>query len=83
MQRDPVWARPRPVPPLYASLSISVRYFGVTVITFFMNAACSAPSSFGGSVVRVATGVPTSVKNSSRPAGEEMQRTRVAFAEML
>jgi hypothetical protein len=40
----------------YASLSNSVRYLGAGAFTFSMNAACSSSFSFGGGVVRVATG---------------------------
>src|SRR6202140_4622680 len=49
----------------YASLSSSVRYLGAIAFTFSMNAACSFSLSFGGGVVRVATGSPTSTKNFS------------------
>jgi hypothetical protein len=49
---------------------------------FFMNSACSVSSSFGGGVVRVTTGVPTAAKDSSCPAGEQMQSSRVALEDV-
>src|SRR5258705_6635359 len=50
-----------------------LRYLGAIAFTFSMNAACSLSLSFGGGVVRVATGTPTSTKNFSCPAGEQIQ----------
>ena len=41
-----------------------------------MNAACASASSGGGGSVRVATGWPTRVKNSSCPAGAHMHSNR-------
>ena len=41
-----------------------------------MNAACSSGLSGGGAWVRVATGWPTRVKNSSCPAGAHKQSSR-------
>ena len=67
----------------FASLSSSVRYFGASSTTFLMNAACCAASTLGGGVVRVATGVPISLKNSSWPAGEQMQSILTGFDEAL
>ena len=67
----------------YASLSSSVRYFGASSITFLKNAASCAASTLGGGVVRVATAVPTSLKNSSWPAGEQMQSILTGFDEAL
>jgi type IV secretory pathway TrbL component len=67
----------------YASLSSSVRYLGASALSFSMNAACSFSLSFGGGVVRVATGTPTSMKNSSCPAGEQIQSMRTAPLEVL
>src|ERR1700738_5234251 len=69
--------------PYLASLSSSVRYFGASSITFLMNAASCAASILGGGVVRVATGVPISLKNSSWPAGEQMQSILTGFDEAL
>lgn len=48
-----------------ADPSNSVRYFGASATAFAMNSACAASSSLGAGVVRVATGAPTSRKNSS------------------
>ena len=48
-----------------------------------MNSCCSSGLSFGGGVVRVATFTPTSLKNFSCPAGEQMQSSRVAFDDTL
>jgi hypothetical protein len=67
--------------PYFASLSNSVRYFGANSIAFLMNAASCAASTLGGGVVRVATGIPTSLKNSSWPAGEQMQSILTGFDE--
>src|SRR5580692_7625684 len=58
---------------VHALSSNSVRYFEAIAPTLALNAACAASSSLGGGIVRVATGVPTSRKNSSWPAGEQMQ----------
>ena len=70
--------------PLYfASLSSSVRYFGASSITFLKNAGSCAASTLGGGVIRVATGVPNYLKNSSWPAGEQMQSILTGFDEAL
>ncbi len=70
-------------PPVYASLSSSVRYLGATAFTLSMNAACYFSESLGGGVVRVETGTPTSKKNFSCPAGEQIQSMRTASPEAL
>src|ERR1700693_2548966 len=70
-------------PGSYASRSSSVRYLGASAFTFSMNAASSFSPSFGGGVVRVTTGTPTSMKNLSCPAGEQMQSTRTGPVEVL
>ena len=67
----------------YASLSSSVRYLGAIAFTLSMNAARSFSLSFGGGVVRVATRTPTSTKNFSCPAGEQIQSMRTASLEAL
>src|SRR5580704_11017802 len=67
----------------YASRSSSVRYLGASAFTFSMNADCSFSSSFGGGVVRVATGTPTSTKKFSCPAGEQIQNMRTAPLDVL
>ena len=69
--------------PYFASLSSSVLYFGASSITFLKNAGSCAASSLGGGVVRAATGVPISLKNSSWPAGEQMQSILTGFDEAL
>ena len=69
--------------PYFASLSSMVRYFGASFITSLMNAASCAASTLGGGVVRIATGIPTSLKNSSWPAGEQMQSILTGFDEAL
>jgi hypothetical protein len=66
-----------------AYLSSSVRYFGASSIAFFIDADCCAASSSGGGVVRLATGVPSSLKNSSWPDGEQMQSILTGFEEEL
>jgi len=40
-------------------------------------------SNFGGGVVGVATGTPTSMKNFSCPKGEQIQSMRTGLAEVL
>src|SRR5450631_2518150 len=45
--------------------SNSVRYFGASAAAFALNSDCAAPPNSGGGVVRVATGTPISMKNSS------------------
>ena len=67
----------------YAAVRSSVRYLGASAFTFSMNAAWSFSPSFGGGVVRVATGTPTSVKNFSCPAGEQIQSRRTGLVEVL
>ena len=52
-------------------------YLGASAFALSRNATICLPSSLGGVVVRVATGTPTSRKNFSCPAGEQMQ-----FCEM-
>gem|GEM_PF-6358612 len=52
-------------------------------MTFLMNSASCAASIFGGGVVRVATGAPISLKNSSWPAGEQMQSILTGCGEAL
>jgi len=56
---------------------------GASSTTFLMNAASCAASTLGGGVVRVATAVPNSLKNSSWPAGEQMQSILTGFDEAL
>lgn len=67
----------------YASLSNSVRYLGASALAFSMNAISSFSSSLGGGVVRVATGTPTSTKNLSCPAGQQIQSMRTGPVEVL
>src|SRR6516164_4431639 len=59
----------------------SVRYFGASAIAFAMNAPVAASSSGGGVSVRCATGTPTSLKNSSCPAGEQRHKSRAGRSE--
>jgi hypothetical protein len=67
----------------FVSLSSSVRYLGAASITFLMKAASCAASTLGGGVVRVATGIPISLKNCSWPAGEQMQSILTGDDEAL
>jgi hypothetical protein len=53
-----------------------VRYFGAIALAFPRNSAICFSSNLGGGVVRVATGTPSSWKNLSLPAGEQMQIIR-------
>src|ERR1700728_3233657 len=62
--------------PGYASFSSSVRYLGASALAFSTNSIICFSSSLGGAVVRVATGTPTSRKNLSLPAGEQMHIMR-------
>src|ERR1700689_5614845 len=59
----------------------SVRYFGASACAFARNAFCADSSSFGGDSVRLATGTPTAMKNSSWPAGEHMHNSRTGRPE--
>jgi hypothetical protein len=58
-------------------------YFGASSWDFFINCACSSLPSLGGGVVRVATDTPTCAKNSSCPAGAQMQSSRTVCLEAL
>ena len=53
-----------------------MRYCGASDWTVAMKAACAVASSGGGGEVRVATGCPTRVKNSSWPAGAHRHSSR-------
>ena len=64
-----------------ASYRNSVRYLGANASALAFNAACAMGSSFGGAVVRVATGTPTSIKNSSCPAGQQRHNSRAGCVE--
>src|ERR1700731_1079435 len=50
---------------------------------FFDECGLFVSLSFGGGVVRVATRTPTSTKNFSCPAGEQIQSMRTASLEAL
>ena len=52
-------------------------------MTFWKNAASCCVSTIGGGVVRVATGAPIALKNSSWPAGEQMQSILTGIDEAL
>jgi hypothetical protein len=67
----------------YASFISSVRYLGVRAAAFCRNSIICFSSSLGGAVVRVATGTPTSWKNLSLPAGEQMQIIRADLEDAL
>ena len=67
----------------FASFSSSVRYFGARSAARLMNAACCSGLALGGGTVRPATGVPTSLKYSSWPAGEQMQSILAGVDEEL
>ena len=64
-------------------LRSSVRYWGASASDFARNAACAASSSSGAGVVLVATGTPTAWKNSSCPAGEQVQSSRTSLSVAL
>src|SRR5882724_9363670 len=61
----------------------SVRYLGANSWDFFINSACSSWSSSGGVDLRVGTEAPTWAKNSSCPAGAQMQSSRADAPEAL
>ena len=68
---------------LQACSSNSVRYFPASARAFALNSVCATSSSLGGGVARVATATPTSLKNSSCPAGEQMQSIRAGWEDEL
>src|SRR5205085_2008391 len=61
----------------------SVRYREASASALALSVVWVASSSFGGGAVRLATGEPTAMKNSSCPAGEHMQRSRADRSEEL
>ena len=60
-----------------------MRYFGAIALTFSRNSTICSPSSLGAGVVRVGTGTPTSRKNSSVPAGAQMQIIRTGVEDVV
>src|SRR5580704_11489805 len=64
-------------------LSSSVRYRGASATALLMEAFSSSLVSLGAGAVRLATGTPTSIKNSSCPAGEHRQRRRAALPDLF
>ena len=56
--------------------SSSVLYSGASAFDVAMKVACAWASSGGGASVRVVTGWPTRVKNSSCPEGAHMHSNR-------
>lgn len=60
---------------------ISVLYFGARASSFSMWAFWAAALRVGGGPVRVGTGSPAWVKNSSWPAGETRQSIRAGLVE--
>src|ERR1700689_3842745 len=63
--------------------SSSVLYLGASAFDLAMKAACASASSGGGAWVRVATGWPTRVKNSSCPDGAHRHSNRDGVAAVL
>src|SRR5580704_2947565 len=63
--------------------SSSVLNWGARLLDLAINAACASGLSGGGASVRVATGWPTRVKNSSWPAGAHMHNSRDGVSEAL
>src|SRR5205085_8266931 len=61
----------------------SVRYREASASALALSVVWVASSSFGGGAVRLATGEPRAMKNSSCPAGEHMQRSRADRSEEL
>lgn len=57
----------------HACFSISVRHLGASSCASLRFSTISASLALGGSSLRLATGMPTAVKNSSWPAGVHMQ----------
>src|SRR2546430_15950007 len=66
-----------------SGFSNSVRYLGASSCAFLMNSDRAASSSLGARVVRDATAMPTWAKNSSCPAGAQMQSSRTVCFEAL
>ncbi|MEA2241764.1 MAG: hypothetical protein QOD24_1320, partial [Solirubrobacteraceae bacterium] len=67
----------------YAGGSSSVRYRGASAVAFATNAAAADSSSSGGGCVRLLSGTPTAMKNSSWPAGEQRQSRRAGRSVAL
>src|SRR6202034_2082875 len=63
--------------------SSTVLYLGASAFDLAMKAACALASSGGGAWVRVATGWPTRVKNSSCPDGAHRHSNRDGMAAVL
>jgi hypothetical protein len=61
----------------------SVRYFAESDFARCMRSACSSLFSEGGGAVRLPTGSPTAMKNSSCPAGVHMQRRRAGSFDLF
>lgn len=80
-RRSPKIALPKSMS--YAGRSNSVLYPGARALALATNSASAFSSSFGGGVVRAATGTPTLAKNSSYPAGEQMHNRRAARSLLL
>src|SRR6185312_2924826 len=72
--------RPYPAP---GGGSNSVLYWGASAFAVAMKAACASAPSGGGACVRVATGWPTRVKNSSCPEGAHMHSNRDGLSAAL
>src|SRR5258708_34629009 len=61
----------------------SVRYFAESALARWIRSACSVWLSFGGGAVRLSTGSPTAMNNSSCPAGVHMQTRRAGLSDLF
>src|SRR6266478_9932488 len=61
----------------------SVRYLAESALARWMRSARSSLLSCGGGAVRLSTGSPTAMKNSSCPAGVHMQSRRAGLSDMF
>src|ERR1700736_427050 len=61
----------------------SVRYFAASALARWTRSACSAGLSLGGGAVRLSTGSPIAMKNSSWPAGVHMQSRRAGLSDFF
>src|SRR5271169_2458624 len=69
--------------PFGEALTISVRYLGSSVSSSLRLLACSSGLGFGGDEVRLSTGMPMAMNNSSCPAGVHTQSIWTVLSDMF
>src|SRR6266436_6324432 len=74
---------PSAKPPAASHTNSSVRYLADNALARWMRSACSAMLSFGGGAVRLSTGSPIAMKNSSCPDGVHMQSRRAGLSDLF